>query len=347
VTRILIVRLSSLGDIVHTLPLAAALRRGFPEARLDWVVDERYQEILDLVPIVDRRVVWRTRSAPAWWSVARVVADLRRERYDVVVDAQGLLKSAVLARLAGGRRVIGLPRSHLREPAARLFYGEESQPGPARHVAAMNLSLASVLGVDPTAAFASWEFPLVVPDTAAVNELRSRLGPEAGPFAVVNPGAAWPSKRWPAERFGALAARLRADHGLPVAVVQGPEEDASALAATVVAASQGAATATGPTSLGELAAILKEAALLVSGDTGPFHIGAALGTPIVGLYGPTDPARNGPWAADDLTVSRFAECRCQRVRQCQTEQWCLDDISVDAVASAAAARLAATGRDEQ
>ncbi|HAK54649.1 MAG TPA: lipopolysaccharide heptosyltransferase I, partial [Acidobacteria bacterium] len=149
-TRILIVRLSSLGDIVHTLPLAAALRRGFPEARLDWVVDERYQEILDLVPIVDRRVVWRTRSAPAWWSVARVVADLRRERYDVVVDAQGLLKSAVLARLAGGRRVIGLPRSHLREPAARLFYGEESQPGPARHVAAMNLSLASVLGVDPT-----------------------------------------------------------------------------------------------------------------------------------------------------------------------------------------------------
>jgi lipopolysaccharide heptosyltransferase I len=340
VTRILIVKLSSLGDIVHALPLAVALRRGFPKARLDWVVDERYQEILDLVPIVDRRIVWRTRSALAWRSVGGVIAELRSAHYDVVVDAQGLLKSAVLARLAGGRRVVGLPRSHLREPAARLFYNEVSQPGSARHVAAINLSLASALGVESAAT--SWEFPLEVRDTTAVTDLRRRLKRETGAFAVVNPGAAWPSKQWPAERFGALAARLRDAHGLAVAVLWGPGE--KALAEAVVAASQGAATATGSTSLGDLAAILKEAALLVSGDTGPLHIGAALGTPIVGLYGPTDPERNGPWAADDLTVSQFTECRCQRVRTCRAERWCLDEISVDAVASAAAARLAPTRR---
>jgi|TARA_B100001964_G_scaffold185342_1_gene205531 lipopolysaccharide heptosyltransferase I len=337
-TRILIVKLSSLGDIVHALPLAAALRRGFPDARLDWVVDERYQEILDLVPIVDRRIVWRTRSVPAWRSVGGVVAELRREQYDVVVDAQGLLKSAVLARLSGGGRVIGLPRSHLREPGARLFYTEVSQPGAVRHVAAINLSLASALSMESAAA--SWEFPLEVRSPTAVADLRCRFGREAGSFAVVNPGAAWPSKRWPAERFGALAARLREDHGLAVAVLWGPGE--KALAEAVVAASQGAATATGSTSLGDLAAVLKEAALLVSGDTGPLHIGAALGTPIVGLYGPTDPERNGPWSPDDLTVSRFTECRCQRVRRCRDERWCLEEISVDAVAAAAASRLAAT-----
>ena len=139
VDRILIVRLGSLGDIVHTLPLAAALRRGFPSARIDWVVDERHHEFLDLVSVINRCIVWRTRSVSAWRSIGGVITELRREHYDVVLDSQGLLKSAALARMAGGRRVIGFPRTHLREPAARFFYDEQCSPSTRRHVVELNL----------------------------------------------------------------------------------------------------------------------------------------------------------------------------------------------------------------
>ncbi len=333
VNRILIVRLGSLGDIVHTLPLAAALRRAFPRARIDWVVDERHREILDLVPVVDRSIVWRTRSVPAWRSVGGLIAELRRERYDVVLDPQGLLKSAVLARMAGGRRVIGFSRTHLREPAARLFYGEQCRPDTVRHVVELNLSLASSLGVD----FGSWEFPLEVLDKAGSTDVRRRLGLEKGHYAVINPGAAWPSKRWPPKRFGAIAQQLRRRHQLPVAVTWGPGEES--LAGSVVAASDGAAIVAGKTSLTELVAVLQDAVLLVSGDTGPLHIAAALGTPIVGIYGPTDPNRNGPWAPADSTVSRFTDCRCHHRRWCRATRWCVGDISADAVAAAVDDRL--------
>jgi len=335
VDRILIVRLGSLGDIVHTLPLAAALRRGFPSARIDWVVDERHHEFLDLVSVVDRCIVWRTRSVSAWRSIGGVVTELRREHYDVVLDSQGLLKSAVLARMAGGRRVIGFPRTHLREPAARFFYDEECSPGTTRHVVELNLSLASLLGVER----GPWEFPLEVRDTIACTDVQRRLGLENGQYAVLNPGAAWPNKRWPPEWFGAIARRLRMKHGLPVAVIWGPGEEL--LAESVAVASDGAAIPTGSTSLADLVAVLKRATLLVSGDTGPLHIAAALGTPIVGIYGPTNPDRNGPWAPADHTVSRFAECRCHHRRSCRVTRWCVGNIAVDAVAEAVDERLSA------
>ena len=324
--RILIVRLGSLGDIIHALPVAAALRRAFPTARLDWVVDERHRELLDLVPILDRRIVWRTQSAPAWRSAPGLIAELRRERYDVVADLQGLLKSAVLARAAGGRRVVGFPRTHLRERAAAVFYTETSRPADARHVVELNLSVAAAIG----AATGPWEFPLEARDSSAPAEIRRSLGLAGdGRYAVVNPGAAWPNKRWSPERFGAVASRLRTRHRLPVAVVWGPGEESAA--AAVAEASDGAAMVTRPTSLTDLVAVLREAALLVSGDTGPLHIGAALGTPIVGIFGPTDPARNGPWASGDLTVSRFQVCQCHHRRRCHALRWCVGDISVDEV----------------
>ena len=335
VDRILIVRLGSLGDIVHTLPLAAALRRGFPSARIDWVVDERHHEFLDLVSVINRCIVWRTRSVSAWRSTGGVITELRREHYDVVLDSQGLLKSAALARMAGGRRVIGLPRTHLREPAARFFYDEQCSPSTRGHVVELNLSLASFLGVER----GPWEFPLEVRDTTTCTDVHRQLDVGTGQYAVLNPGAAWPNKRWPPERFGSIARRLRMKHGLPVAVIWGPGEES--LAESVAAASDGAAIVTRSTSLADLVAVLKSATLLVSGDTGPLHIAAALGTPIVGIYGPTNPDRNGPWAAADHTVSQFAECRCHHRRSCRVTGWCVGNIAVDAVAEAVDYRLSA------
>ena len=154
---------------------------------------------------------------------------------------------------------------------------------------------------------------------------------------MINPGAAWPNKRWPPERFGAVARHLRARHGWPSIVAWGPgEED---LARAVVAAAGGAAALAPATSLGELLAIVGAAGLVVSGDTGPLHLAAALGTPIVGIYGPTDPARNGPWSPADVTLSRNRACACHHQRRCTAAAWCLGELGVDEVSAAVDRRL--------
>lgn len=331
--RLLIVRLSSLGDIIHTLPTAAAVRRTFPEARIDWVVDERYRDILDLVPLIDWRIVLPSRSGVgASWSLVR---ELKQSRYDVAMDVQGLLKSAVVARLSGARRVMGFSKAHLRESAAALFYTETHNPIDVRHVVERNLSLATALG----ARHASWEFPIDVARTDAPAKVRQLLGLDAaGRFALLNPGANWPNKRWPPERFGAVASGLQRRHSLRSAVLWGPAEEEMARA--VVENSDGAAAVMPKTTVREMVDVAQAAAVLVSADTGPLHIAAALGTPVVGLYGPTDPARNGPWSTADVVVSRYESCGCHFRRRCHRGDWCLADITPDEVVSAVERRLA-------
>lgn len=333
---ILIVRLGALGDIVHALPVAAALRDCFSDARIDWVVDERHRELLELVPVVDRRIVLRTRSASLRRRVMELRRTLTRESYDIAIDLQGLLKSAVVARLSGARRILGFTPPHLRERAARVFYTETHDPGDTAHVIEKNLTLAASLGADVSRI----RFPLTVPASAAgdaVRDRRSAAGDTA--FVVLNPGAAWPNKRWPPDRFGAVAQWLRRERGLRSVVTWGPGDET--MAAAVVDGSAGAAELAPPTSIADLIAIVGEASLMVSGDTGPVHLAAAVGTPIVGIYGPTDAARNGPWSADDVTVSRFTACGCHHQRRCGAARWCLEDISVDDVTAAITRRIGA------
>ena len=334
---ILIVRLGALGDIVHALPLAAALRARFGDARIDWVVDERHREVLELVPVVDRRIVLRTKSASLGRRVAELRRALGRESYDIAIDVQGLLKSAVVARLSGARRILGFTPPHLRERAARVFYTETHDPGDTAHVIAKNLTLAASLGADVSQV----RFPLTVPASAAIDAFRDRRAAASDtPFVVLNPGAAWPNKRWPPDRFGAVAQWLRRERGLSSVVTWGPGDET--LAAAVVDGAAGAAELAPTTSVADLIAIVREAALVVSGDTGPLQLAAAVGTPIVGIYGPTDAARNGPWSADDVTVSRFAACDCHYRRRCRVARWCLEDISADDVIGAIVRRLETT-----
>ena len=329
----LIVRLGALGDIVHALPLAAAIRSTWPDARVDWLVDVKHRAILDHVGGLSTIVPVDTRRMGGDTGVVPVVRRLRAARYDVVIDAQGLLKSATLARAAGGGRVVGLAREQLREPLARWAYGGAAQPaGP--HVVDNALALARAVG----ATGGPPRFALEPPPSDVVARVRGVLGIAAEqPFALINPGAAWPNKRWPPEGFGAVARHVRARHGWPSIVAWGPgEED---LARAVVAASDGAASLAPPTSLGELLAVVGAAGLVVSGDTGPLHLAAALGTPIVGVYGPTDPARNGPWSPDDVTISRHAACACHHQRRCTAAAWCLGELGVDEVSAAVDRRL--------
>jgi ADP-heptose:LPS heptosyltransferase len=160
-----------------------------------------------------------------------------------------------------------------------------------------------------------------------------------GRYALLNPGAAWPNKRWPPPRFAAIAAILRERYGLTSIVLWGAGE--RALAEEVVAQAEGAASISPETTIADLVALARGAALMISGDTGPTHVAAAVGTPLIGIYGPTRPSRNGPLSLHDVTVSRDASCGCHHLRRCVRERMCLLDIDVAEVAAAIDRRLAA------
>ena len=340
--RLLIVRLSALGDIVHALPVLAAVRRKWPGAKVDWLVEEGYAPILALAAGLNRRVVVRARhaheqpnsisfaGAAGYW---RAILYLRSQQYDAALDLQGLIKSALWARLSGAARVIGFDREHLREAQAGALYTETASPGHAVHVIEKNLSILRPLGdasqlvempLQPSAA------------TATLDAIRDAGGPYS--YIVMNPGAAWPNKRWPAESFGVLAASLKEQSGLSTLVTWGPDE--RSLAETVARASSGSAQVAPPTEVADLAVLMRDAALVISGDTGPLHIAAAMGTPIVGLYGPTWPERNGPWDPSDETISRASVCVCHHKRRCLRGSPCIETITLQEVLLAAERRLA-------
>lgn len=348
--KLLLVRLGALGDIVHALPVAAALRDRFPDAQIDWLVDARYAAILDFVPTLVHRVViggaraggegmgGATRpGAPTWRDMLAAVAATRREHYDAALDLQGLIKSAAFARLSGARRVIGFDRRHVREAPASWFYKETCDPGGAAHVVDSNLAALSAFGIDRRPR----RFPIDVPSSPALAAVRECVttGGRAG-YALINPGAAWPNKRWPPERFGEIALSIAGRHGLLPVVLWGPGEEATA--GRIVESSGGAAMLAPRTGIGDVLALSRDARLMLSGDTGPLHLAGAVGTPIVALFGPTDPARNGPWDPADISLSRFGDCVCHYQRRCRRSRACIEDISVEDVRGAIDRRLAAT-----
>ena len=343
--RVLVVRLGALGDIVHALPVVAALGAARPDVAVDWLVDARYAAVLALVEGVRTRVVVRASvsgsdALEARFSgalgMASAVRHLRRRGYAVALDLQGLIKSAVFARASGAARVIGFATAQLREAQAAWGY-TETVAGPADgHVVQKNLAVLPALGLAvPSRPEFRWrdlrsavtESILAVPPVA-----------RAGRVAVLNPGAAWPNKRWPAARFGDLAARLGEACQLPSVVTWGGNE--RGLAEDVVAHAGGHAVVSPATALHDLLALARRASLVVSGDTGPLHLAASVGAPIVGLFGPTRPERNGPWDPADESVSRAATCVCFHKRQCTRGRACVDDITVDEVFAACQRRLA-------
>jgi ADP-heptose:LPS heptosyltransferase len=367
--KILIVRLSALGDIVHALPVLAAIKKAMPGAEVDWLVEESYASILSIATGLRRRIIVRARHSFAtpeaisfgglrgYHAAAKY---LWNQDYDVALDLQGLIKSAIWARISFADRIVGFDEANLREPQAAFLYSETVTPqdrppgqqanrpaaqqaskpagrsvgSPEQHVIWKNLSILAALNVDR----AEIDLPLAPQAspgaTAAIDAAGGRRG-----FIVINPGAAWPNKRWPAERFGALAASLRDRLGLSSLVTWGPSE--RDLAAAVARASSGAATLAPATSVSDLAVLMRDAALVVSGDTGPLHIAAAMGTPVVGLYGPTWPERNGPWDPRDVVISRASVCVCHHKRQCLRGAPCINEITLEEVILASERRLQA------
>jgi heptosyltransferase-1 len=356
--RILIVKLSSIGDVVHALPAAAFIKRAIPKAHISWVVERRASEILKDSPVIDHLIEIDTRSWRRQLLARRTtlevrarLADLRQPgsrgngygRFDVAIDLQGLIKSGVVARASGARRRIGFESCDLREKASRLFLTEQVITSDLKHVIEKNLAVArAAAGAGGSVANPrDYEFPI----SLTSDDERFAAGREQqGRFAILNPGGGWPTKLWPAERFGQLADWLLEEHRLKSIVTYGPGEEA--LANEVAASSQARAARPLASTLKQFVALARRASLFVGGDTGPLHLAAASGAPIVGIYGPTSPERNGPFDKRDIAVGLDLWCRlnCHR-RSCW--HWECMDIPLNIVTKAVSARLAESDKKEK
>lgn len=333
--KALVVRLSSIGDVVHTLPALAALKRNNWD--VGWVVEPPGGSLLQGHPLLSSLVVAPPRKAFALGRARGAVAELRDQAFDVALDFQGLWKSVTWARASRAPRLLGFGRPWRREGLSSILLRESVVlPPDLHHVIDKNLALLRPLGID---AVGSRNFP--IPPTEAQSEtVRTRLAELGlGPFALLNPGGGWTSKLWPAERYGLLARSLR-DRGIASIVTWGPGEEP--LADRVIAASDGAAVRSFPTTLLEFAELSRFARLLVAADTGPLHLACAVGTPVVGIYGPTDPARNGPFDPADRVVRRVPLCSPCHRRRCKIHDGVMSAIAVNEVQRAIDARLAIT-----
>lgn len=313
--NVVIVKLSSLGDVVHALPVAAALRAAQPPARVTWLAERRESALLRASPAVDEVLTVDTRGwrrargareiAATGRTILGLARELRERRFDAALDLQGLLKSGILAALTRAPLRVGLARRRCREPLSALFTNRRVEPPPrARHVVDQLLALLAPFGIEPSRVDFALPPAADAAATAARLLARAGLGEDARPV-VINPGAGRSAKQWPAPRFAEVARLLARDGEVGVVVTWGPGEERLARAVAEGAAHPRAVVAP-PTDLGELRALLARARLVIAGDTGPLHMAAALGTPCLGLFGPTDPARNGPYGPGHA-VTRGAE----------------------------------------
>jgi lipopolysaccharide heptosyltransferase I len=290
--KFLLVRLGSLGDIVHALPAASALRDTFPEARIDWVVDAKWARLLEGNPDISNVIVLDRKSAGG---IRATVQKLRSAEYSCAIDFQALYKSALLPFWARVPRRIGFKSSYAREGLASLLYTETLNPrGP--HKVDHNLTLVEVAGAGGSVV----RFPLAIRPEDDEIASRALALHELKEFFVLNPGGGWRSKCWPAERYGELHRRLYESHGWRGVLTFGPGEQPLAQQAKRAAGDSPLALI--ELGLGPLMALLRRAKFVVSADTGPLHLASALGAPTIGFFGPTDPARNGPFSQEDISV---------------------------------------------
>lgn len=280
--RILIVRLSAIGDVIHGVPVLCALRDALPQAFLSWVVEGRAGDLLEGHPALDELV----RVPRGWLKSPGEIWQLRRRlhslRFDTAIDLQCLTKSAIAAWLSGAPRRIGKAGEDGRE-LSRWMHNELVHCGGS-HVIEHYLDLLEPLGIESSAV--RFDLQETSADGRMATEFLARGGVPIGRFALMNPGAGWPSKVWPAQRYGELARQLSAKHGIASVAVWGTPSELP-LAETIVAASDGQAKLAPPTSMTELGALCRRAAIFVGSDTGPMHLAAAVGAPTISLHGPS------------------------------------------------------------
>jgi len=298
--RILVVRTSAMGDVVHCLPVLSALKRRLPGATIAWVIEKAFAPLLEEHPDVDRLITvrlrpWRRRplSAEVRRDVAAAIAELRSFRPDAALDLMGNHKGGLLALASGARRRFGASASHRRETSSAVWINRPVAVR-GRHAVDRALEIAAAVDGDGEADAGAVDFGADKILRRVPPEARTFLDQRAAPFVLIQAGAGWGNKSYPAPWWGRVAHQLRRRAGVEVWVPVAPGEEH--LARAVVAASGGAARAVDAAPLPFLAALLRHSSLVLGGDTGPIHLAHAFGTPVLCLIGPTDPARNGPYA---------------------------------------------------
>ncbi len=323
IEKILIIKPSALGDIIHSLPFLAAVRKRYPEAKIHWVVGKGLHTFLEGHPLIDR--LW-IMDKEGWKKIGRLNKilpeinafrkGLKEEKFDISVDLSGLLRSGLITWAAGARYRLGFSDSDEGSP---FFYSHKIEGGGQIHAIDRYLKLARLMDCDTS----QIEYPF--PPLPAVSELFASLPAE---FCIMAPSAGKEANRWPAERFGQLAAEL----DLPSLVISSPAD--SHIVEEVVAASKGKGiNLAGKTGLKELVALIARARFFVCNDTGPMHIAAALGVPVFAIFGPANPVRTGPYGSSHTIIQETLSCSpCYARKPCTKYNWrCMNDLTVDKV----------------
>lgn len=339
--NILILKPSSLGDVVQALPVLRMLKRSLPQASLWWWIDTAYQDLLKddpdltgLVPFPRRN--WNTSAGLR--TTAASLWHMRQIRPDIVIDLQCLLRSALVGWLANGKRYIGLDD---RRELAHLFYDTAiPRPGPAAHAVEWYLKVLDVLGIPAT-----WDFEWLPTRRTIAETIRQRYQPTEQVWIALCPGARWPTKRWPVTYFAQTAKQILARFPGTRFVVLGSRADMPAADRIRTELGDCCLNLAGQTSIPELVEWIRLARLVISNDSAPMHIAAAVGTPIVTVFGPTDPKRTGPYRARARVLSLSLPCMPCLREHCtwHVPLQCMHEIRPDQVAEAASELLQTTG----
>jgi heptosyltransferase I len=320
--KILVIKPSSLGDVVHCLPFLCVMHECFPAAAIHWVIAEGNEGVLEGNPMIAKLWIIKKDRWKKVGSVKETVAELsglanalRKENYDIAVDLQGLLRSGMIAGASGAPVRAGF--SEARE-GSTFFYTHKVEGGADVHAVDRYLKVAGALGCD----IGDVRFPMPL---LKESERIAGIKKELGEYAVIVPGARWHTKRWPAEKFGEIASMLKIG-----SVIVGSAADRYP-AAVIEARSGGRALSmAGDTDMGELLCLIRDARYLITNDSGPMHIAAAYGVPVVAIFGPTSPGLTGPYGPNHLVVQSDADCIPCHKRKCK-EMTCMNDISVEMV----------------
>lgn len=327
--RILIVKLSAIGDVVHALPVASALKQCFPRAKITWVVEPPAYDLLTNNPYIDEIIIFEKSKFKSLAGFCRHAPDfinlLRKQRFDLALDLQGLFKSAAISFLSGApQRLVYCNAREYSDKIGQKVCG----PNREGHVVNRYLDVVRELGCKITQP--QFVINITEHEAASAAEIAQQAGLAIdNPYIVLLPGTNWPNKCWPADKFARLADKLFDNNLIPVLV--GGNAEKTMIHEITAQTSILPVELSGKTTLKQLAYILKNACAVVAGDTGPMHLAAALDTPVIALFGPTDPMRNGPYGERHQVLTTKRPCQGCWQRQCPDGKDCLAEIDVDSV----------------
>jgi heptosyltransferase I len=321
--KILVVKPSSLGDVVHSLPFLNAIKTCFPKAEIHWVIAKGLEGLLEGNPMIDKLIVinkdlWKnlSRAGNTLKEIRELFRQLRNEKYDIVVDLQGLLRSGLITRATHAPLRLGF---HEAREGSRFLYTHKVKSGRNVHAVERYLKMAAELGC------AAHDMVFPFPFSAHAGIAAGKLA-DLGPYAVLVPGARWKTKIWPAENFGKVASMLPLG-----SVIVGAGADRAIADTVVLHSGKKACSLAGETNLKELIAIMRHAEVVITNDSGPMHIAAALNIPVIAIFGPTSPKRTGPYGAGHIVLQSPADCVPCFKRECKDNMRCMNEITPDAV----------------